>query len=951
MKLSTKPMNRALLIFFILFSHPSLLKAQQFLTTTNGWNAYVHLPDDYNTTSKTYPLIVFVPGLGEVGTDPAALLINGPSYFIAKGDKMQFMVNGVLEKPIVISVQPPAAWPNSLAMNKVLDDIVSRWRVDINRISLTGLSMGGWVVGQYISDSKSAYRTRIASVMVMHAATVNNPFSQFDVYAREGGKWWGIEGALDKRKMDQIYSNIIAGSADAGRYNLIPAGQTGATHCCWNTFYDPAWQDNGESIYTWMLKQKRNSSIPAPPLPAPNLPPTASAGPDQTITLPLNTVTLSGSGTDPDGSIVSYAWTKLAGPAAFSMAAATSPSTTVGGLVQGSYQFELRVTDNRGATATDVVTVVVNAAAPAPGCGCTTTLSRMPDGGIYVSGSTIKPGSVVCIPAGNYPYINLREFNGTATNPIIVKNCDGQVVITGKSYGISITKSSHFKLTGTGDPNYTYGFKVDGTASGSTMTSGLGISNQSTDFTADHIEITGTGVGVICKTNPTCDPMTWDGNFTMRNVELHDMYVHNIVGEGFYVGHTASKATITCDNQSISVPTQKIEGLKIYNCKTDATGWDGIQVASVPQNCEVFNNEVRNYGLQNHPSQQQGLLFGGLCNGKVYNNHIEKGTGPGLMILGVGYILAYNNVLIQCGQDGSAQGQDGIYIDDRPSPDYPPLYVHVANNTVVSPGRSGIRLENTNRTILPKNEFLNNLVVNPSSQSATDAYLSIRNGAGHKAAGNSYIAAVNQAGFYNSAASDYRLTDKSPAIDAGSPVSHLGIFKDKNGLERSIGKNPDAGAFEFDNGTPAPAPNLPPTASAGPDQTITLPLNTVTLSGSGTDPDGSIVSYAWTKLAGPAAFSMAAATSPSTTVGGLVQGSYQFELRVTDNRGATATDVVTVVVNAPAPAPNLPPTASAGPDQTITLPLNTVTLSGSGTDPDGIDRLVCLDQTGRSGGL
>ena len=48
-------------------------------------------------------------------------------------------------------------------------------------------------------------------------------------------------------------------------------------------------------------------------------------------------------------------------------------------------------------------------------------------------------------------------------------------------------------------------------------------------------------------------------------------------------------------------------------------------------------------------------------------------------------------------------------------------------------------------------------------------------------------------------------------------------------------------------------PNIPPVANAGIDQTITLPTNIVLLNGSGTDADGTIVSYAWTKISGPSA--------------------------------------------------------------------------------------------------
>ena len=57
-----------------------------------------------------------------------------------------------------------------------------------------------------------------------------------------------------------------------------------------------------------------------------------------------------------------------------------------------------------------------------------------------------------------------------------------------------------------------------------------------------------------------------------------------------------------------------------------------------------------------------------------------------------------------------------------------------------------------------------------------------------------------------------------------------------------------------------------------------------------------------------------------------------FRLTVTDNNGATATDNVTVTVNG---AANIPPTANAGSDITLTLPVNNTTLNGSGTDADG----------------
>jgi hypothetical protein len=134
--------------------------------------------------------------------------------------------------------------------------------------------------------------------------------------------------------------------------------------------------------------------------------------------------------------------------------------------------------------------------------------------------------------------------------------------------------------------------------------------------------------------------------------------------------------------------------------------------------------------------------------------------------------------------------------------------------------------------------------------------------------------------------------------------------------------------------SPAPPPNQAPTANAGPDQVITLPTNSLTATGTGTDPDGSIASYQWTKISGPATFNIVSPTQAQTVINSLVQGTYQFELRVTDNQGATGRDTMTVTVN-PAPPVNQAPIANAGPDRSMTLPTNSITHTGSGTDPDG----------------
>lgn len=97
--------------------------------------------------------------------------------------------------------------------------------------------------------------------------------------------------------------------------------------------------------------------------------------------------------------------------------------------------------------------------------------------------------------------------------------------------------------------------------------------------------------------------------------------------------------------------------------------------------------------------------------------------------------------------------------------------------------------------------------------------------------------------------------------------------------------------------------NHPPVARAGVDQTIFLPTDATNIDGSGsTDADSNITSYVWTKISGPSAFNIVNANATQTQVTGIVEGSYLFELRVTDAGGLVSKDTIMVSV-----VPNMPP--------------------------------------------
>ncbi|MES1159214.1 MAG: T9SS type A sorting domain-containing protein, partial [Bacteroidota bacterium] len=130
--------------------------------------------------------------------------------------------------------------------------------------------------------------------------------------------------------------------------------------------------------------------------------------------------------------------------------------------------------------------------------------------------------------------------------------------------------------------------------------------------------------------------------------------------------------------------------------------------------------------------------------------------------------------------------------------------------------------------------------------------------------------------------------------------------------------------------TPPSSPSLPPAiltiCSA---QTITLPTNLVTISGTASAQKGgaSIHSVTWSQVSGPNTATLPTPTTWSTSASGLITGVYVFKMTVTDNGGGVYTATTNVTVNATAPILIAPILTIVG-NQTITLPDSAVTLSG-----------------------
>src|SRR4051794_17275545 len=118
----------AMIVIIVCISVP--VKSQQFLTQINGWNAYIHLPADYNSTSKSFPTIIFFPGIGEIGTNAGLVIQNGPGAYITQGWNGNVVIDANTVEFIVISLQPPTGYPIESEMNMRIQTLKSLYRID-----------------------------------------------------------------------------------------------------------------------------------------------------------------------------------------------------------------------------------------------------------------------------------------------------------------------------------------------------------------------------------------------------------------------------------------------------------------------------------------------------------------------------------------------------------------------------------------------------------------------------------------------------------------------------------------------------------------------------------------------------------------------------------------------------------------------------------------------------
>ena len=193
----------------------------------------------------------------------------------------------------------------------------------------------------------------------------------------------------------------------------------------------------------------------------------------------------------------------------------------------------------------------------------------------------------------------------------------------------------------------------------------------------------------------------------------------------------------------------------------------------------------------------------------------------------------------------------------------------------------------TDRTSPAQNTFLGQLV---------DTYLGLPRTTSQCGYACSDHASWNTQGYAASMPHEATLADGNPFIHTANDT----LAQSGNNANHALKFSKLAGAYlaELAKGGFGGGGNLPPTASAGADQSV-LSGATVALAGSGSDPDGGPgpLTYAWSQAAGPSV-TIVNPTQATASVTPTAPGAYAFRLTVGDG-AATASDDVAVTVSSP----------------------------------------------------
>ncbi len=213
------------------------VKFEAKIERTARFQYLLHLPAGYKKGGKKkWPLILFLHGMGERGTDLELVKKHGPTKVLEKKDN-EF---------IVVSPQCPADsfWPaETAALNALLDEVIANQAVDTSRIYLTGLSMGGYGAWHLAVE----YPQRFAAVApICGGATFYTNLAD-KIGVLKDVPVWVFHGARDRTVQIAESADLVYALKQAGgkvKFTIYPE----AAHDSWSKTY------RNPKLYKWFLK-------------------------------------------------------------------------------------------------------------------------------------------------------------------------------------------------------------------------------------------------------------------------------------------------------------------------------------------------------------------------------------------------------------------------------------------------------------------------------------------------------------------------------------------------------------------------------------------------------------------------------------------------------------------------------------------------------------------------
>lgn len=204
-------------------------KFEKQITINLPANYLLYLPMDYNESDKNFPLVLFLHGSGERGDDLEKVKIHGIPKLITQGKDFPF---------IVVSPQCPMdIYWNTKILSALLDEIESKYRVDTNKVYLTGLSMGGHGTWELAIKEPNRFAA-IAPVCGWTDTSKACIISHIPT--------WVFHGAKDNVVPVKAAEDMVAALKKCGSDVMLTIYPE-ANHNSWTETY------NNEELYKWMM--------------------------------------------------------------------------------------------------------------------------------------------------------------------------------------------------------------------------------------------------------------------------------------------------------------------------------------------------------------------------------------------------------------------------------------------------------------------------------------------------------------------------------------------------------------------------------------------------------------------------------------------------------------------------------------------------------------------------